>query len=310
MENNDYHIPVMLQECIDGLEIKPEGVYVDVTLGGAGHSRLIASKLTTGTLYSFDQDDEAIANASGIDNLIPVKANFAHLRKFLRLHGVTKVDGILADLGVSSHQIDCPERGFSYRYPEEKLDMRMSTQISLTAADVLNTYSEQELHKIFGIYGELKNAKSLASAVVRGRISSEYVIIQDFLDATEDFISTKTRAKYLAQVFQALRIEVNQEMAVLEEMLFQTAEVLNPGGLLVVMSYHSLEDRLVKNFIQKGKFKGELEKDFYGNPIRPLEQVNRKLIVASDTEIARNKRARSAKLRIARRIDEDKWQRT
>lgn len=310
MENSSYHIPVMLQQCIEGLEIKPGGTYVDVTLGGAGHSRLIASKLTTGTLYSFDQDDEAIVNASGIENLVPVKANFGHLKKFLRLNGVKKVDGILADLGVSSHQIDCPERGFSYRYPEEKLDMRMSTQISLTAADVLNTYSEKDLHKIFGIYGELKNAKGLASAVVRGRVSQDYEVIQDFLDAAEGFISVKTRAKYLAQVFQALRIEVNQEMHVLEEMLFQSAEVLNPGGLLVVMSYHSLEDRLVKNFIQKGKFKGELEKDFFGNPIRPLEQVNRKLITASDEEIATNKRARSAKLRIARRIEEEEWQRT
>ena len=300
----------MLQECIDGLEIKPEGIYVDVTLGGAGHSRLIASKLTTGTLYSFDQDDDAIANASGIENLVPVQANFEHIKKYLRLNGVTKVDGILADLGVSSHQIDCPERGFSYRYPEEKLDMRMSNQISLTAADVLNEYSEHELHKIFGIYGELKNAKSLAAAVVRGRVGNGYETIQDFLDATEDFISKKTRAKYLAQVFQALRIEVNQEMQVLEEMLYQTADVLNPGGLLVVMSYHSLEDRLVKNFIQKGKFKGEVEKDFYGNPIKPFEQVTRKPVTATEDEIARNKRARSAKLRIAKRINEDKWQRT
>jgi len=300
----------MLNECIDALNIDPKGVYVDVTLGGAGHSSLIASKLSGGTLYSFDQDDEALENASGIESLEPIKSNFKHLKKQLRLKGVKQIDGLLADLGISSHQIDCPERGFSYRYPEEKLDMRMSSSGELTAADVLNTYSEADLHKIFGIYGELKNAKSLAQAVVRERVQGEYVTISDFLTAIDGLISTKFRAKYLAQVFQALRIEVNKEMEALEIMLEQAAEVLKPGGRLVVMSYHSLEDRLVKSFIQKGKFKGQLEKDFFGNPIKPLEAVNRKPILATEEEVLSNKRARSAKLRVAERIEEDQWQKT
>lgn len=297
--DKEYHIPVMLDECLEGLAIDPTGIYVDVTLGGGGHSRAIAEKLTTGTLYSFDQDDDAINNIKGFDGIVPVKSNFRHLKKYLRMHGVKQIDGLLGDLGISSHQIDTPERGFSYRFPEEALDMRMSQDGDLTAAQVLNAYSEKDLHKIFGIYGEIKNAKSLAAAVVRYRVGREYVIIQDLLDATDDLISKKFRSKYLAQVFQALRIEVNQEMKALEEMLLQTAEVIKPGGRLVVMSFHSLEDRLVKNFIQKGKFKGDVESDFYGNKIKPFDAVTRKPVMATDQEIAENKRSRSAKLRIA-----------
>jgi len=307
--NSDYHIPVMLKECVDALDIKPDGVYVDVTLGGGGHTNEILSNLTTGKLYSFDQDDEALVNVEASEVLQPVKSNFRNIKKFLRFYGVTQVDGLLADLGVSSHQIDAPERGFSYRFPEEKLDMRMSQDATLTAAEVVNTYSEQDLHKIFGIYGELKNAKTLSAAVVRGRIGGDYETIQDLLDAIQDLISAKFRAKYLAQVFQALRIEVNEEMKALEEMLLQAGELLKPGGRLVVMSYHSLEDRLVKNFIQKGKFKGDVEKDFYGNDIKPMKAITRKPVMATDEEIARNKRARSSKLRVAERI-ESKWQRT
>lgn len=294
-----YHIPVMLEECLEGLAIDPTGIYVDVTLGGGGHSRAIAGQLTTGRLYSFDQDDDAINNIKGFEGIEPIKSNFRHLKKYLRMHGVKQVDGLLADLGISSHQIDTPERGFSYRFPQEALDMRMSQQGDLTAAYVLNSYSEKDLHKIFGIYGEIKNAKSLAAAVVRYRVGRQYVIIQDLLDATEDLISKKFRSKYLAQVFQALRIEVNQEMKALEEMLLQTAEVIKPGGRLVVMSFHSLEDRLVKNFIQKGKFKGDVESDFYGNKIKPFDVLTRKPVMATHQEIAQNKRSRSAKLRIA-----------
>lgn len=304
-----YHIPVMLSECLEGLNINPEGIYVDVTLGGGGHTMAIAEKLTTGKLYSFDQDDEAIANVTPSAVLQPVKSNFKNIKKFLRLYGVTKIDGLLADLGVSSHQIDTPERGFSYRYPEEKLDMRMSADSALDAAQILNSYSESDLHKMFGMYGEIKNAKTLAAAIIRGRVEKEFVIIQDLLSSVEHLIPYKTRAKYLAQVFQALRIEVNAEMSVLEEMLMHTADLLKPGGRLVVMSYHSLEDRLVKNFVQKGRFKGDVEKDMYGHDIKPFEVVGRKPVMASEQEVLENKRARSAKLRVAERI-ESKWQRT
>ncbi len=304
-----YHVPVLLSECLDGLNINPEGIYVDVTLGGGGHTMAIAALLTTGKIYSFDQDDEAIANVEPTEKVQPIKANFQNIKKFLRLYGVTKIDGLLADLGVSSHQIDTPERGFSYRFPEEKLDMRMNPEAELNAAIILNQYSEDALHKMFGMYGEVKNAKTLGLAIVRARVQKEFETIQDLLDAIGHLVPFKIRAKYLAQVFQALRIEVNQEMQVLEDMLMHTADLLKPGGRLVVMSYHSLEDRLVKNFIQKGKFKGDVEKDLYGNDIKPFEIVGRKPIVANEQELAVNNRARSAKLRVAERI-ESKWQRT
>ena len=304
-----YHVPVMLSECLEGLNIKPDGIYVDVTLGGGGHTMAIAARLTTGKLYSFDQDDEALANVTASDVLQPIKANFQNIKKFLRLYGVSKIDGLLADLGVSSHQIDTPERGFSFRFPEEKLDMRMNADSEITAATILNTYSEGDLHKMFGIYGEIKNAKTLGLAVVRARVQKEYDTIQDLLDAIGHLVPFKVRSKYMAQVFQALRIEVNQEMQVLEDMLMQSAELLKPGGRLVVMSYHSLEDRLVKNFIQKGKFKGDVEKDMFGHDIKPFDVIGRKPVMASEQEIAQNNRARSSKLRVAERI-ESKWQRT
>jgi len=301
MENN-YHVPVMLQPCIDGLNIKPDGVYVDVTFGGGGHSREILKHLgPKGTLIAFDQDPDAQANIPADDRFVFIDQNFGFLKNNLRLKGIRQVDGILADLGVSSHQFDVPERGFSIRHNAD-LDMRMDKHRNLTAAEILNTYTEDKLHKIFGIYGEVKNAKSLARAVVTARLEKPFTDIDSLKSAISANIPKGKENKYLAQVFQALRIEVNAEIQVLEDFLQQAAEVLKPGGHLVVMSYHSLEDRPVKNFMAKGKFQGEVEKDFFGNQQKPFNVITRKAIVATDEEIARNNRARSAKLRIAEKI--------
>lgn len=301
MENN-YHVPVMLQPCIDGLNIKPDGVYVDVTFGGGGHSREILKHLgPKGTLIAFDQDPDAQANIPADDRFVFIDQNFGFLKNNLRLKGFRQVDGILADLGVSSHQFDVPERGFSIRHNAD-LDMRMDQHRNLTAAEILNTYTEDKLHKIFGIYGEVKNAKSLARAVVTARLEKPFTDIDSLKLAISANIPKGKENKYLAQVFQALRIEVNAEIQVLEDFLQQAAEVLKPGGHLVVMSYHSLEDRPVKNFMAKGKFQGEVEKDFFGNQQKPFNVITRKAIIATDEEIARNNRARSAKLRIAEKI--------
>jgi len=300
MTIRDYHIPVMLNPCIEGLAIDPNGVYVDLTFGGGGHSKEILKHLDKGHLYGFDQDTDAEANVPDDSRFTFVQANFRDFKKYLKLYGVKQVDGILADLGISSHQIDEPSRGFSTRF-DGSLDMRMSSNLELTAGKVLNTYEEGQLHKIFGIYGEVKNAKTLAQAVVARRAMKAFDTTADFKEFLQKFAPRGKEFKYFAQVFQALRIEVNDEMGALEEMLLQTVEVLKPEGRLVIMSYHSLEDRLVKNFINKGKFQGELEKDFYGNPIKPLDSVVRKAIVADAEEIARNNRARSAKLRIAKK---------
>jgi len=301
MENN-YHVPVMLQACIDGLNIKPDGVYVDVTFGGGGHSKEILKHLgPSGRLIAFDQDPDAQRNIPADDRFIFIDQNFGFLKNNLRLKGFKQVDGILADLGVSSHQFDVPERGFSIRHNAD-LDMRMDRNGSLTASEVLNTYSEDKLHKIFGIYGEVKNAKSLARAVVTARLEKSFTDIDSFKSAISEYIPKGKENKYLAQVFQALRIEVNAEIRVLEDFLQQTADVLKPGGHLVVMSYHSLEDRPVKNFMAKGKFQGEVEKDFFGNQQKPFNVITRKAIIATDEEIAQNNRARSAKLRIAEKI--------
>ncbi|WP_316759741.1 16S rRNA (cytosine(1402)-N(4))-methyltransferase RsmH [Pedobacter aquatilis] len=301
MENN-YHVPVMLQPCIDGLNIKPDGVYVDVTFGGGGHSKEILKYLgPNGRLIAFDQDPDAQRNIPADDRFIFIDQNFGFLKNNLRLKGFKQVDGILADLGVSSHQFDVPERGFSIRHNAD-LDMRMDRNGSLTASEVLNTYSEDKLHKIFGIYGEVKNAKSLARAVVTARLEKSFTDIDSFKSAISEYIPKGKENKYLAQVFQALRIEVNAEIRVLEDFLQQTADVLKPGGHLVVMSYHSLEDRPVKNFMAKGKFHGEVEKDFFGNQQKPFNVITRKAIIATDEEIAQNNRARSAKLRIAEKI--------
>ncbi|GHB33420.1 16S rRNA (cytosine(1402)-N(4))-methyltransferase RsmH [Mongoliitalea lutea] len=300
MTIRDYHIPVMLTPCIEGLAIDPNGIYVDLTFGGGGHSKEILKNLDRGHLYGFDQDTDAEKNVPNDSRFTFVQANFRDFKKYLKLYGVKQVDGILADLGISSHQIDEPSRGFSTRF-DGALDMRMSSNLELTAGKVLNTYEEGQLHKIFGIYGEVKNAKTLAQAVVSRRAMKAFDTTADFKEFLQKFAPRGKEFKYFAQVFQALRIEVNDEMGALEEMLLQTVEVLKPEGRLVIMSYHSLEDRLVKNFINKGKFQGELEKDFYGNPIKPLDSVVRKAIVADAEEIARNNRARSAKLRIAKK---------
>ena len=296
-----YHIPVMLEPCIEGLDIEPNGIYVDLTFGGGGHSNEILKRLRNGHLYGFDQDADAEANVPDDPRFTFIQANFRDFKKYLRLYGVQKVDGILADLGISSHQIDEPTRGFSTRF-EGELDMRMSAAMSISAKDVLNSYEEDQLHKIFGIYGEVKNAKTLAQAIVSHRALNPFTTTESFKSLLQRYAPRGKEFKYFAQVFQALRIEVNDEMGALEEMLLQTIEVLKPGGRLVVMSYHSLEDRLVKNFINKGKFQGEVEKDFFGNLIRPLEPVTRKALVASPEEIQKNNRARSAKLRIAKRL--------
>ncbi len=299
--NPEYHVPVMLSECIEALNIKPDGLYVDLTFGGGGHSNEILKHLDTGHLYAFDQDEEAQENVDAIgnnDNLTFILANFRYLKRYLKAHGIQKVDGILADLGVSSHQIDAPKRGFSTRF-DAALDMRMDKDQPQTAADVINEYPEKDLHKIFGLYGEVKNAKTLAARIVAERVTRRIESIEDLKGILKQYAPRGREHKYFAQVFQAIRIEVNEELKVIEEMLEQTSEVLNEGGRLVIMSYHSLEDRLVKNYIAKGKFSGEPEKDFYGNLIRPLNPVNRKPITASEEEIKRNNRARSAKLRIA-----------
>ncbi|MDX5339588.1 MAG: 16S rRNA (cytosine(1402)-N(4))-methyltransferase RsmH [Cyclobacteriaceae bacterium] len=298
MTESVYHIPVMLAQCTEGLAINPNGIYVDVTFGGGGHSKEILKHLDQGHLYGFDQDQDAARNIPQNERFTFVQANFRDIKRYLRLYGVKQVDGVLADLGISSHQIDEPGRGFSTRF-SGNLDMRMNQSAELSARDVLNTYEAGKLHKIFGIYGEVKNAKTLAQAVVAERAAKPFDTTEGFTAFLKKFAPRGKEFKYYAQVFQALRIEVNDEMGALEEMLLGAVEVLKPGGRLVVMSYHSLEDRLVKNLITKGKFQGEVEKDFYGNLLRPLEPVSRGAIVADEAEVAANPRARSAKLRIA-----------
>ncbi|WP_066833539.1 16S rRNA (cytosine(1402)-N(4))-methyltransferase RsmH [Rufibacter ruber] len=295
-----YHQPVLLQESVDALAIKPGGIYVDVTFGGGGHSAHILSKMQGGQLYSFDQDTDAEKQSEKLisDQFTFVKANFRYLKKYLRLYGVRQVDGILADLGVSSHQFNTAERGFSTRF-DGPLDMRMDNDSPLTAREVVNTYEEEQLHKIFGLYGEVKNARTLAREIVSSRNVQAIETIADFKKAIIGCTPKGKENKYLAQVFQALRIEVNDELKALEEMLEQAVEVLKPGGRLSVISYHSLEDRLVKNYISKGKFFGEVEKDFFGNEIKPLDSVTRKPIVPSAQELQENNRSRSAKLRVA-----------
>jgi 16S rRNA (cytosine1402-N4)-methyltransferase len=291
----------MLSECLEGLQIQPDGIYVDVTFGGGGHSRAILERLTTGRLLVFDQDPDAAENAGEFKDdsrFTFIAANFRHLKRYLKLHKAEKVNGILADLGVSSHQINTPERGFSTRFDAD-LDMRMNPNIEKTAREVLKTRSGTELQRILGMYGEVTNARTAAEAILTARYNTPIETVNDLKGILMRYAPKHRENKYFAQVFQALRIEVNDELSVLEEFLTQAPEVLAPGGRLVVMSYHSLEDRLVKNFIQKGKFYGEVEKDFYGNEIKPLKSITRKPVEASAEEIAVNPRARSAKLRIA-----------
>ena len=296
---NSYHVPVMLKECIDALAIQPEGTYVDVTFGGGGHSKEIIKMLgEDGVLVAFDQDVDAQNNRIDDHRFVFIDQNFRYLKNNLRAHDLLPVNGILADLGVSSHQFDVPERGFSTRFDAD-LDMRMDQASSLTAKQVINEYSEDSLHKIFGIYGEIQNAKSLAKTIVTARLVNPILTINDLKSAIAKNTPKGKENKYLAQVFQALRIEVNQEMEALKEFLEQTVDVLAVGGRLVVMSYHSLEDRLVKNFMSKGKFSGMVEKDFFGNEIKPFDLIVKKSITATEDEIKLNNRARSARLRIA-----------
>ncbi len=290
----------MLKECLEGLNIQPGGVYIDVTFGGGGHSKEILKHLSTGHLYGFDQDEDAQIQSQKIvsPNFTFIRANFRNIRKYLKIYGVNKVDGILADLGISSHQIDTPMRGFSTRF-EGKLDMRMNISVGIPAADVVNTYTEEQLHKIFGMYGELKNARSVAKTITLGRNSHPINTISELKSVLATLAPRGKENKFFAQVFQALRIEVNEEMEVLQDFLLQVPDLLSPNGRLVVMSYHSLEDRPVKNFIRSGKFYGEVEKDLFGNEIKPLVALTRKPIEASPEEVVQNPRARSAKLRIA-----------
>ena len=294
-----YHTPALLGESVDGLNISPRGVYVDVTFGGGGHSREILNRLgEEGRLIAFDQDEDAVANISADPRFIFVHGNFRFLKNFLRYHGVEAVDGILADLGVSSHHFDISERGFSFRLPGE-LDMRMNRNAQKKASDILNEYDVARLSDLFYRYGELRNARQIASAVVRYREEKPIRETNDLLAILEPFTRREKEKKTLAQAFQALRIEVNGEMEALQEMLLQALRVLKPGGRLCVISYHSLEDRLVKNFFKTGNFEGEPVKDFYGNVETPFTVISRKVIVPSDEEQQSNPRSRSAKLRIA-----------
>ena len=303
---SEYHVPVMLNECLEGLQIRPDGVYVDVTFGGGGHSRAILERLgRKGHLYSFDQDKDAEGNIGSFgkdgkapENFTFVRSNFRYLKNWMRYHGVKQIDGLLADLGVSSHHLDEEERGFAFRF-DAPLDMRMNTRAGKTAADVLATYDENEIAKIFAVYGELKQAKRMAQAIVKQRNQKPVLTTGDLLEVLRPFINKKAEKKELAQAFQALRIEVNHEMQALEEMLMQATELLAPEGRLVVMSYHSLEDRIVKNVIRSGHVDGHIEQDFYGRVVAPLKAVNNKIITASEEELDNNPRSRSAKLRVA-----------
>jgi len=304
MPENTYHTSVMLHECIDGLHIDPAGTYVDVTFGGGGHSKAILAKLgPEGRLFSFDQDPDAWEQAKKIDDerLTLITANFRYLEKYLRLHRVKQVDGILADFGVSSFQLDAPERGFSIRF-DGPLDMRMGPSASMTAAELLNSYSADELQRILGMYGEVKNARTLAQAIIQARTRKALETTQEFKEILNKLAPKHREFKYFAQVFQAIRIEVNQELAVIEEFLAQAPAILKPEGRLVVMSFHSLEDRLVKNFIKAGNVQGKEDKDLFGVVHRPLESVIRKPITASEEELKLNPRSRSAKLRIASKL--------
>ena len=294
----DYHNPVLLKETVDGLNINPDGIYVDVTFGGGGHSREMISRLgVNGKLIAFDQDVDALHNAIADDRFLLINENFRFIKRFLRFHGIKQVDGILADLGVSSHQFDVAERGFSTRF-EAELDMRMNQKGELSAYHVINEYDEQAISRVLFQYGELKNARAMANVIVMARKDKEIKNSEQLKHVLAKFLPAHKSNKILAQIYQAIRIEVNQEMDVLKEFLEQSLEILKPGGRLSVISYHSLEDRLVKRFFRNGLFEGEPERDFFGNFEVPFKMVE-KLIVPTEAEIAINNRARSAKLRVA-----------
>lgn len=298
-----YHTPALLIPCMEGLDIRPDGTYVDVTFGGGGHSREILNRLSPkGRLLSFDQDLDAAKNAFDDSRFTFVRGNFRHLSNFLKYYGAEKVDGILADLGVSFHHFDDPTRGFSFRFDGD-LDMRMNQQARLSAADVLNDYDEDRLTEIFRLYGELASAKRLASAIVKARATKKFAKVADLLEVADPLVGRDRQKKDMAKVFQAIRIEVNGEMEVLKRFLLQTVACLNPGGRLVVLTYHSLEDRLVKNFMKAGNLEGNVEQDFYGNRLSPFRLVNNKPIVPDEAEVEANPRSRSAKLRIAELLD-------
>lgn len=297
-----YHVPVLLAESIEGLNIRPDGTYVDLTYGGGGHSRHILERLgKKGKLYAFDQDEDALTNASDDKRFTLIRGNFKYFRNFLRYYNVAKVDGILADLGVSSFHLDTPERGFSFRF-EGPLDMRMNKRASLTAKKVVNSYSIEELSLIFNQLGELPDGRRFAQAIYDGRKVKQLETIEELTQILKPLVPAKLQNKVLAKIFQALRIEVNHELDALKLMLVGSAKCLGREGRLVVISYHSLEDRLVKNFLKFGNFEGEDRPDLMGNRVVPFEQVNRKVIVPSFDEISANNRARSAKLRIGRRL--------
>ncbi len=297
-----YHIPVLLHECIDGLQLKEDGIYVDVTFGGGGHTREILKQLKGGKVIVFDQDADAYENRPDDERLIFVHHNFRYLKHFLRYIGINKVDGILGDLGVSSHHFDTPERGFSFRF-EGALDMRMNQKSDLTAAQVLNEYEEDDLYKIFKHYGEIKHAGKLVKGILSRRSGASFKMISDLLEIAEPCVPAREKNKFLAKVFQALRIEVNGEMDALKEMLHQTKDVLTEGGRLVVISYHSLEDRLVKNYMKTGDCeKSQPDQDFFGKIDVPFKAITRKPILPTEKELEENTRSRSAKLRICEKI--------
>lgn len=306
--NADYHIPIMLNECLDGLAIREDGIYVDLTFGGGGHSTAIASKLKSGKLYCFDQDHEAIENFQKIidknpalvDKMVIINANFRFFKKYLRLHKVTHVDGVIADFGVSSHQFDEAGRGFSYRFDAD-LDMRMNQSQSITAKEIIQNYDEKALTYIFKNYGEIDNAWKLANTIIRERAKAEIKTTAELCKVCFPLAKKGSDWKYFSQVFQALRIEVNEELKAIEEMLPQTIEVIKKGGRLAIITFHSLEDRLVKNFIKQGKLEGEAEKNIFGHTDLPFEALTRKPIEPTEQELMLNSRARSAKLRVAER---------
>ena len=297
-----YHIPVLCDQTIDLLQINPEGTYVDVTFGGGGHSRAIMRRLGEGgRLLGFDQDMDAYNNRIDDARFIFVRSNFRYLSNFLRYHAIDGVDGILADLGVSSHHFDDQTRGFSFRF-DGNLDMRMNQHAGKSAADVVNTYSEEALADVFYLYGELKSARKIARAIVNNRSKSAITEVQDLLRVLQPYVGRDKEKKELAQIFQALRIEVNDEMVALQKLLQSSLEALKPGGRMAVLTYHSLEDRLVKNFFRSGNLEGKIEKDFYGNVLSPWKLVNNKVIVADEQELTQNPRSRSAKLRVAEKV--------
>lgn len=296
-----YHVPVLLQESVAGLNIQPAGTYVDVTFGGGGHSREILSRLSDeGHLYGFDQDEDAERNIPASEKFTFVHSNFRYLKNWMRYYNVERIDGLMADLGVSSHHFDDEARGFSFRY-DSPLDMRMNQKASMTAADVVNTYAEDRLADVFYLYGEVRNARRIAATLVKKRAERPITTTQEFVDAVDGLLKHDREKKEMAKLFQALRIEVNQEMSALKEMLQSAVELLRPGGRLVVITYHSLEDRIVKNMIKAGNSEGRPQEDFFGRMSSPLMAVNSKVIVPDEQEQERNPRSRSAKLRIAER---------